>query len=81
MAIKSSGKKPKKIKPFKPKNINPTTTQNEAHRKEMEARKIFMGNFGGRPAKYETKEEIVSVIQEYFNEFYCDDNIIKLFDK
>lgn len=60
---------------------NPTTTRNEEHRKQMEARKIITWNFWGRPAKYDTNTQLEESIQDYFDTFYQDDNIVILHDK
>lgn len=63
------------------KKENPTTTKNEEHRKKMEERKIALWHFGGRPAQFNTIEELEKSIDDYFNCFTLDENIVILRNK
>ena len=69
------------VKEEKKRKENPTTTKNEEHRKKMEERKIALWHFWWRPAIYNTIEELELSIDDYFNIFTLEENIIYLQDK
>ncbi len=63
------------------KKDNPTTTENEEHRRKMEERKIALWHFWWRPAFYKTPQELEKAIDDFFELFILDENIIYLENK